>query len=126
MIIKITDDKIELKNKTNKKGIRITKENIKSWRRKDNGERAYSNPVTISDISFNRIKRIIKEGEKSDTLQLVLSDIKRNKTKFVLDMERGFATVIQYNVPTGSKLKYVKMPVYEKEYVLTDPNIETF
>lgn len=110
-------NKIEYRNKSNMKGIRITDKNIKGWRRdKKTGSRKYTNAVDIDNDIFELIKSIIN-GE-NEMEELIIPNISNN-TKFILDSNKGTITIRQYNVPLNSSLKYIPIKYKEikKEYV---------
>lgn len=111
-------NKIEYRNKTNTKGIRITDKNIKGWKRdKSTGNRKYTNAADINKDTFELINSIINgEHEKEE---LIISDILNNKTKFILDAKKGTMTIRQYNVPLNSGLKHISIRFKEikKEYI---------
>lgn len=100
---------INIKNKENSKGIRITEDNIKSWKRnKKTGERKYSNALVINKEIYKIIDKKIKEQVTSEDIVLYDSN---KAIKFEMNVSDRIISVKQYNVPFSSGLKHISIKI---------------
>lgn len=97
---------IEFKNRNNTKGIKITENNIRSWKRRKNGDRKYSNKLEIEKSIYERIcKTVARENE---TEYIMLQD---NNMKFIMDVPNNKVICIQHRVPFTSGLHTIKVNI---------------
>lgn len=97
---------IEFKNKNNTKGIKITENSIRSWKRRKNGDRKYSNKLEIEKSIYDRICKTIA-GENG-TEYIMLQD---DNMKFIMNVSNNKATFIQHRAPFTSGLHTIKVNI---------------
>lgn len=100
---------LDIKNKENSKGIRITEDNIKSWKRnKKTGERKYSNTLAINKEMYKIIDREIKGTGIAEDIVLYDSN---KAIKFEMNVSSRIINVKQYNVPFSSGLRHISIKI---------------